>query len=427
MQKIASADKYLSVIRNYFGESPTSARERSSRMTADDGHELAARLKEPYVWEEAPRKPGQLRPAALWFKDALPLLFWVHEVAVPDYVMPALDGALSLDGFGESISFGWNTVAVGNFVAELLEMEPFLHSGLIRLADPRVNNVAEPGVWQAVDPLATDAFDDALGFGFASMKGEDGPTTHDLAANQVGEAIIRTVRAGRNVDLWIGDPEYREYARIALRRLRRLHGRAPILPEQHDDDTMVNLISVSIPGIESVSARDMVSIRNHEQRFEDWRQDLTRAFRQLPDGRLVSHADILARRQRSGTTRYLARLIRTAFGKLVGPLWANQLVSTARTGRLAGAPADRAWSGPGRRRRPYQVPGRDVSLMRAVKSCQAAWVMARIEPSGSAELRSTIASSCAAASMQAPPSHQLLLRHSELLPRPDAKTPSPKR
>ena len=79
----------------------------------------------------------------------------------------------------------------------------------------------------------------------------------------------------------------------------------------------------------------------------------------------------------------------------------------------------------------YQLTGsalgadRDICLTRAVRSPQAAKVKGRITPSGSAEFRSSTASSCAAASMQAPPSHRLLLRHSALLPKPDAKTPSP--
>jgi hypothetical protein len=68
--------------------------------------------------------------------------------------------------------------------------------------------------------------------------------------------------------------------------------------------------------------------------------------------------------------------------------------------------------------------GKGLCLMLVIQARQAAWVKAMIGPPRSTDLLSSIASSCAAASTQAPPSHQLLLRHSEFLPRPDPKTPS---
>jgi MFS family permease len=66
----------------------------------------------------------------------------------------------------------------------------------------------------------------------------------------------------------------------------------------------------------------------------------------------------------------------------------------------------------------------EICLIREIKSRHAAGVKARLWPSGSGERRTNIVSLRTAASTQVPPLHQVLRRHSEPLPGPDAKMPS---
>jgi hypothetical protein len=343
---VNAGEALIAVLEGYFAEELTAGlAQRAQQLDGNRRAELRELVEEALATSTPDQKPSaHVRPlhyrsyanrvlvGSYTLKNAFVpvpplehLLLYFHSVAVLDTLAPALHGAHGRDGVDWAVR--WLAAAAPLIRADLLVVcdrrvhDPDAYAArgeLIREA-AGFTLEEERDLWvrmcdiSGLDPrIALEQNSDWFPFPAFSPEGRaisafSGGHEIDIAKWDATTALELAGRESTaSTDLWLAKASH---GPVLSEIANRLGDRVTRVPPSGRLGVMAQLHRLELPGISRLSVADLLAIRRNEDIFAEWREALSGALHELPDGIEPTNAHLSAANEilREGETRLSER------------------------------------------------------------------------------------------------------------------------